>query len=263
MIDARRWGRRLVLVIGIGFLVSPCPTAAQVNIEPFTLGSEQPGWDAKVGANFKLEANETVLLEIDLSPRVGFSRGQNSVTVVGNLGFSERAGTTFRSLYLLHSRYLREIDSTLSAEVFGRVQRDEFAKLNNRVSSGVGLRLEIAADEESATYAGVSLGFEREEWSVEPADRHPRTLTDPRSFGYLAYRVQITENTSLLNTLSASLRLNGNLRDGRIADTATMEVGISERVALQVTFGLAYDSRPPRSQPQVSMALTNGLTVTM
>jgi hypothetical protein len=34
-------------------------------------------------------------------------------------------------------------------------------------------------------------------------------------------------------------------------------------VALQVTFGLEYDSRPPRSQPQVSMALTNGLTVTL
>jgi hypothetical protein len=251
------------VIIGIVLLVAGRPAAAQVNIEPFTLGREQVGWDAKIGANFKLEADETVLLEIDLSPRVDFSRGENSVTVAGNLGFSERAGTTFRSLYLLHTRYLREIDSTLSAEVFGRVQRDEFAKLSNRVSSGAGLRFEIAADEASATYAGFSLGFEREEWAVEPADRHPRTLSDPRTFGYLAYRIQITDNTTLLNTLSTSLRLNGDLQDGRIADTATMEVGISERVALQVTFGLEYDSRPPRSQPQVSMALTNGLTVTL
>jgi hypothetical protein len=251
------------IVAGIVLLVPLCPAAAQVNIEPFTLGREQAGWDATIGANFKLEANETVLLEIDLSPRVDYSRGLNSVTVVGNLGFSERAGTTFRSLYLLHARYLREIDSTLSAEAFGRVQRDEFAKLNNRVSSGAGLRFEIAADAESATYAGFALGFEREEWSVAPADRHPRTLSDPRTFGYLAYRLQITENTTLLNTLSTSLRLNGDLQDGRITDTATMEVGISERVALEVTFGLSYDSRPPRSQPQVSMALTNGLTVNL
>lgn len=263
MTYTRWWGPRILFVTGILLLVSLRPAAAQVNIEPFTLGREQAGWDAKFGANFKLEANETVLLEIDLSPRVDYSRGQNSVTVVGNLGFSERAGTTFRSLYLLHTRYLRQMDSTLSVELFARTQRDEFAKLNNRLSSGIGLRYEIAADEESATYAGVSVGVEGEEWSVDPADRHPRTLSDARSFGYLAYRLQITENTTLLNTLSASLRLNGNLRDGRVTDTATMEVGISKRVALQVTFGLAYDSRPPRSQPQVSMALTNGLTVTL
>ena len=96
---ARWWGVRGL--VGLGLLLvglGPQRVAAQVNIEPFTLGREQAGWAGTVGANFKMESNETVLLEIDLSPRVDFSQGRNSVTVVGNLGFSERAGTTFRSL---------------------------------------------------------------------------------------------------------------------------------------------------------------------
>ena len=255
------WGL-LTLSVLVGGL-APSSAPAQVNIEPFALGREQAGWGGKVGANFKMESNETVLLEIDLSPRIDFSQGRHSVAVVGNLGFSERAGTTFRSLYLLHTRYLRQVDSTLSAEVFGRVQRDEFARLNNRLSTGLGLRFQVTATEESATFAGLSVGVERERWEVEPSDRHPETLAAPRAFGYLAYRLQITDNTTLLNTLSTSLRLGGSLEDGRIVDTASLEVGISERVSLKAAFALAYDSRPPRSQPQVSMALTNGLTVSL
>lgn len=259
------WGAlQRLFTVGLLFaVVLPSSALAQVNIEPFSLGREQTGWEARVGANFKMETNETVLLEIDLSPRVDYTRGKNSVAVVGNLGFSERAGTTFRSLYLLHTRYLREITPTLSAAFFGRVQRDQFALLSNRTSSGAGLRFEVSAEDESATYAGVSFGFEREQLDVAPSNRHPGTISDPRSFAYLAYRLQITENTTLLNTLSTSLRLAGNLEDGRITDTATLEVGISDRVSLTATFAFSYDSRPPQPQPQVSIALTNGLTVSL
>lgn len=264
MFESRWWSVRGLLAFGVLIVAFfPLRVFGQVNIEPFSLGREMTGWKGKVGANFKMESNDTVLLEIDLSPRVDFSQGRNSVAVVGNLGFSERAGTTFRSLYLLHTRYLLQIDSTLSAEVFGRVQRDEFALLNNRLSSGLGLRFQVSAKEESATYAGLSVGGEWERWEVEASDRHPETLSDPRTFGYLAYRLQISDNTTLLNTLSASLRLGGSLEDGRIVDTASLEVGISERVSLTATFALVYDSRPPRSQPQVSLALTNGLTVSL
>lgn len=259
----RFWIRVVVVVGATVILVAPQSAQGQVNIEPFTLGREAQGWAATVGTNFKLEANETLLLEIDLSPRVDYTSGANTVTAVGELGFSERAGTTFRSLYFFHTRYLRQFSDLLSGEVFARVERDEFALLTNRLASGLGIRVKIAATEGSATFAGVSLGAEREEWDVSASDRHPSSLFDPRSFTYLAYRVQISENTTLLNTVSGSLRLAGQLQDGRIADTATMEVGITDRVALKVTFGLAYDSRPPASQPQVSLALTNGLTVSL
>lgn len=242
-----------------------CPRnlIAQVNIEPFSLGEDMEGWNSKVGADFKIESNETVLLEVDLAPRVDYAWGKNVVSTVGSLGFGERSGTTFRSQFLLHTRYLRRIDSTTSLEVFTRLARDEFALLNRRIASGGGVRLKISADEESATFAGASLGYEGERWDVEPADRHPETLSDLRTFGYLAYRLQITETTTLLNTLRASLRLANNLGDGRIADTATLQVEISERVSLNASFGLEYDSRPPRSQPEVSMALANGLVVTL
>lgn len=258
------WTVQCLSILGLlGIMLLPASALAQVNIEPFSLGREYTGLEAKVGANFKMETNETVLLEIDLSPRVDYVRGKNSVSVVGNLGFSERAGTTFRSVYLLHTRYLLELGSTLSAEFFARTQRDEFALLSNRVSSGAGLRFEVVAEDEAATYTGFSFGFERERWEVEPSNRHPETLSDPRAFGYLAYRLQISENATLLNTLNASLRLGGDLEDGRITDTATLDVGISDRVSLQATFALSFDTRPPEPQPEMSLALTNGLTVSL
>lgn len=246
-------------------LAALCPQTlvAQVNIEPFSLGEDVYGWNARLGADFKMESNDTVLLEIDLSPRVDYAWENNAVSTVGSLGFSERSGTTFRSQSLLHTRYLRRIDSTSSLEVFTRIARDEFALLNRRVASGVGIRLKVSAEDESVTFAGISLGYEGERWDVEPDDRHPETLDDPRSFGYVAYRVQITETTTLINTLRASLRLADDFDDGRITDTATLQVEISERVSLDASFGLEFDNRPPQSQPEVSMALTNGLVVTL
>lgn len=248
------------MALGVGGLAAH-PARAQVNIEPLNPGQERAGWQAQVGANFTMEANETVLLEVDLSPRIDYVRAANAVAMVGNVGFSERAGTTFRNLFLLHSRYLRQLSPTVSAEVFARVQRDAFAALNRRLSSGAGLRFRVAADEESSTYAGFSLGVEGEQWDVEPEDRHPETLNDPRAYGYLAYRIQITENTTLLNTINTTLRLAGQLDDVRVTDTATLQVGISEQVALTASFELQFDNRPPRSQPEVSLALKNGLTL--
>jgi len=253
------------IALALVLLVSragPRKAAAQVTIEPFSLGQEEAGWDVRVGANFKMESNETVLLEIDLTPRVEYARKAHSVAAVGNVEFSERAGSTFRNLFLLHTRYLYRLGSDIRVEGFMRVQRDEFALLNSRVSGGGGLRFQVSSDAQAATYGGLAVGVEAERWDVEPDDFHPESLTDPRTYGYLAYRLNITDNTTLLNTVTGSLRLAGNLGDGRITDTATLQVEISERVALTASFGLEYDSRPPESQPEVSMALKNGLTLT-
>lgn len=262
--EKRRIQYSIAHMIALGMAVAvliPHLTLAQVNIEPVSPGQERTGWHAQVGANFTMEANETVLLEVDLSPRVDYVRAASSVAIVGNVGFSERAGTTFRNLFLLHSRYLHQLNPTVSAEVFARAQRDAFAALNRRLSSGAGVRFKIAADEQASTYAGLSVGVEGERWDVEPEDRHPETVRGPRAYGYLAYRIQVTENTTLLNTINATLRLAEQLDEVRVSDTATLQVGISEQVALTASFELQFDNRPPRNQPEVSLALKNGLTV--
>ena len=131
------------LSLGLGVvLFCPPPAAAQItaSIEPFSLGMQEAGWKARVGANFTMEANETVLLAIDLDPRIDYVRGKNSVTVVGNAGFTERGGTTVRNQFLFHTRYLRAVGPRTSTEVFTRARRDRFALINSRLSSGVGLR---------------------------------------------------------------------------------------------------------------------------
>lgn len=246
-------------------LLIPPPAQAQItaNIEPFSLGMQKTGWNVKVGANFTMEANDTVLLAIDLDPRVDYVRGKNSVTIVGNAGFTERAGSTVRNQFLLHTRYLRAVGSKTSAEVFTRARRDEFALINSRLSTGTGLRFEITNTEEAATYAGVSLGFQRERLDLGSDADHPTSLNDPRAFGYLAYRQKITDNTTLLNQVRTGLRLGGDFEDVRLTNSATLEVGISENVSLTATFGFGLDSKPPGDQPDVSMSLTNGLTVSL
>ena len=246
-------------------LLLPRSTAAQVtaNIEPFSLGMQKTGWNAQVGANFTMQANETVLLAIDLDPRVDYVRGKNSVTVVGNAGFTERAGTTVRNQFLLHSRYIRAIGSATGAEVFTRARRNEFALINSRLSTGAGLRFEVVNTEGTATYVGASLGFQRERLDLDPDADHPASLDDPRGFGYLAYRQEITDNTTLLNQFRTGLRLAEDFDDVRLTNSATFEVEVSENVSLTATFGVNLDSDPPGNQPDVSMSLTNGLSVSL
>ncbi len=261
--------RRLLLgIAGLGLFAAcglPHSSMAQVtaNVEPFSLGQQEPGWDAQVGADFKMEANETVLLSIDLSPRIDYVRGANSVTVVGEAGFTERAGTTVRNKFLLHSRYLRELGLGVRGEVFTRILRDEFSLVNSRFSVGIGPRFEIVNTEETATYAGIQGGFQSERLDLDASAEHPRTLDDARAFGYLAYRQQITDNTTLLNTLRTGVRLAGDLDDVRLTNSATMEVEVSENVSLNASFDVQLDSDPPGDQPDVSMSITNGLTVSL
>ena len=255
-----------LFVFGLGTaLLCPLPAAAQItaNIEPFSLGQREEGTNTTVGANFTMEANDTVLLEIDLDPRLDYVQGANSVTVVGNVGFSERAGTTIRNQFLVHTRYLRDVGSGVSAEVFTRALRNEFSLINSQVSSGVGLRFEITNSEETSTYAGISGGFQSERLDLDSGADHPNALDDPRGFGYLAYRQQITENTTLLNTLRTGLRLADDLNDVLLTNSATLEVGVSDNVSLTATFGVELDSQPPGNQPDVSMSLTNGLSVSL
>jgi len=255
-----------LLALGLGAsLLGPLSAAAQItaNIEPFSLGQQEEGTNATLGANFTMEANDTVLLAIDLDPRIDHVQGPNSVTVVGNVGFSERAGTTIRNQFLVHTRYLRDVGSGVSAEVFTRALRNEFALINSQVSSGVGLRFEVTNTEETATYAGILGGFQSERLDVDASADHPDALDDPRGFGYLAYRQQITENTTLLNTLRTGLRLADDLNDVLLTNSATLEVGVSDNVSLTATFGVELDSQPPGDQPDVSMSLTNGLSVSL
>ncbi len=190
-----------------------------------------------------------------LDSLLGFRHGISSLEIslsheidVCALEVGERSGTTVRSQSLLHTRYLRQIDSTSSLEVFPRVSRDECALLDRRGASGgystQGFR------KRRVGYRCGGLGGLRgravERGAGRPTYGSPRR---PGSFGYLAYWVQITE-TTLLNTPRALLRLADNLDDGRIADTAPLQVVISECVSLNASFGLEHDSRPHSLSPR-------------
>lgn len=249
-----------LVAMGIGAVI-PFAAVGQVNVEPFTLGTSSDGFRARIGANFKMEANETVLLEIDLSPRFDYTTGRHTTSVLGTVEFSERAGNTFRDNALAHLRHLVAIREGVSVEGYGRIRHDTFAALRRRVTGGAGLRFRVATDSVSATYAGVSGAVESELWAVTPEDAHPSEQTDVRTVGYLAYRVTLTETTTLLNTIGASWRMAGTLEDVRVFDAATLQVTITEQVALTAAFGFEYDSRPPQTQPQVTMTIKNGITI--
>lgn len=237
------------------------PAEAQVSIEQVSLTKELEGFKTTAGATFKMETSQTVLLEMDLTPRIDYGWSDNLLFFVGNLGFSERGGETFRNQLFLHGQYRHQLTPTLAVETFFQTARDEFELLRRRYFGGVGLRWRVHREETTETFFGLtpSVGYER--LNVTPEDNHPRTTTNVRLATYLVYRLKVNETTTLLNTVYVVPRVD-DPEDVRVRDDAVLQVSITDRVALTATFSLKFDSRPPESLPEVVLALNNGLTVT-
>jgi putative salt-induced outer membrane protein YdiY len=235
--------------------------AGQVNTERMR-ALDVDGVRFEVGGDVAVQSGNADLFEVGMSLRIDVRSQANYLFLVGDLRYGEKDGDPFRNRSFAHLRYNRTLTPWLVAEGFTQVERDGFAQLQLRTLGGAGLRVQYVNTDAFKLFQGTTPMYEFENLDASAVTVHPATSSHIRWSNYVNVRLQLTDNTYLLNTIYVQPRADA-LGDTRILDDARLAVALSKRVTLNIRFNLRYDSRPPDEVEDLDLALRNGITVAL
>lgn len=247
---------RLLLATALSLLLAPL-APAQVNIEALRAAELEQGWSLAGSAGVEFRAGNTDLLSVEIGSRLNYVAGPHHAFIVGRLNLQSINDVEQVNEHLVHVRYNRTLKTWLIGEAFVQTEHNEQQLLDRRYLVGVGARF-MALDNETATVAlGVTPMVEYERLDFE-------TDTDEdfivRVSTYASTRVRVAERVNLFNVVYLQPQV-GELDDLRILDEATLAIGITEAVSLNVALRLRYDSEPPETVDGLDVAVRNALVI--
>jgi len=255
---------RLVLcsVLITGCCVLPGVVHAQVNIEVLRTDSLPLGRSGSVGGDMSIRTGNVDFIALDVRGRVYNVTPTETRLIVGNggLGFLDRS--RFASNGLLHyRRSYTSVSRYFDPEWFGQLNYDRAQRLTFRAVAGGGVRTAFAQGEWGQFGAGSSGILEYERLALPDTAVHARRTLEMRWSNFLTLRVVPTDNLVITSTTYMQPALT-DFGDFRALENLRLSAGVTETLALTVSFDLRYDSRPPDGLAALDTRLRTGVTYT-
>lgn len=248
------------LVTSVGLI--PRGLQAQVNIEVLRTDSLPLGQSGSVGGDLSIRTGNVDFIALDFRGRVYSVTPDETRLIVGNggLGFLDRS--RFASNGLLHyRRSYTAISRFVDPEWFGQLNYDRAQRLTFRAVAGGGLRTAFASGSWGQFGAGSSGILEYERLDLPDTASHLRRTLDVRWSNFLTLRVVPTSNLVITSTTYVQSALT-DVGDFRALENFRLSAGVTETLALTVSFDLRYDSRPPDGLAALDTRLRTGVTYT-
>jgi hypothetical protein len=102
--------------------------------------------------------------------------------------------------------------------------------------------------------------FEHERLELVPEDEHPDRTSHHRLTTYLTANADVGEGGVISATIYTQPRIDA-WGDVRVLAETRLSAGLSERLALTVSWNLRHDSRPPEGVADLDTTLKTGLAV--
>ncbi len=258
--NGRRRTRRGLSTILLGLLVAAAPVRAQVNVEKLRAFNTD-GVGVSFDGTVALLAGNSDVIDLGLKSRLDVRRGRHYAFLIGSVRYGESNDVQSRERAFAHLRYNHDLTPRLIGEAFAQVEHDGFTLLQLRLLGGAGVRVRYLRAENPGVFQGSSIFFEAEEFDGARAGEHPASTRVWRWSNYLHLRLQLTDQTYLVNTVYVQPRF-GAFGDVRVLDEAALAVALGAHLTFTAGFNLRYDSRPPGDVKPLDLALENGLSLT-
>jgi hypothetical protein len=145
-------------------------------------------------------------------------------------------------------------------EVFGQAGHDRSWRLSFRALAGAGPRFRLLDGPRAQVRWGVAYMFEHERLELLPEDEHPDRTSHHRLTTYLTANADVGEGGVISATIYTQPRIDA-WGDVRVLAETRLSAGLSERLALTVSWNLRHDSRPPEGVADLDTTLKTGLAV--
>ena len=186
---------------------------------------------------------------------LNIERGErDELLMLLNFVYSETFGVKDTNNGQAHLRYVFNAQERYAYEFFTQIEFDKFKDLNDRTLFGATIRQRLFRDEQDSFYLGYG-GFYEMEHYEDNVHRFSQ-----RGNVYLSFVKKLFERVSATATgyYQPSVR---KLEDYRIRFEGGMNVEISSRLALELTYTLAHDNQLPVDVVKTDMTYLTGISI--
>jgi len=167
-----------------------------------------------------------------------------------------------------HLRYRRERRARLGVDLFTQAQWDGPRGMEVRYLLGGNVRYTIGKDTAGSVDVAAGLMYEYERWGYDgiaeedrPVDQGAVRVSHPRINTYIRFNRQVSESLRLLFMNYLQARTDRGFDRPRIATSFLLDVAISGKVSLNVSYNSIYDFAPVVPIRRFYFELGNGITV--
>lgn len=244
---------QVVFILLLGFFT---PATAQiVNIENKRLGGED-GWGGSLDMFVNFTKNTKELWQIGSKGAVQFQSRKHTSLFLVDYSLNKADNADFLNKGYTHFRYNYDFGDKQfwSAEAFGQAQFNKIQKIDIRVLSGAGLRLNLVDKDSLSFQLGSVAMYEYERLTINEIVENKY-----RSSTYLSFDIQPTA-TFGFNTIVYYQPRFDDFSDYRISNESTMYLKIASFITFKLIYNLSFDSRPPDGVPDTIYSLKNALS---
>ncbi len=235
---------------------------SQVNIEKYNSVRGYQGFSGNLSFYISAKTGNTDIQEFGADTKLGYTGNNFHTLLIGQGTFGWKDGNQYSNNALLHLRYIRELNSIISPEIFSQIDYDKKRLLLFRSLIGGGVRLSFVTDSLKSLSYGTSYMFEYEKLDLPSNSKHLNKTYNHRWNNYLSYSNSVSSNSRISLAVYFQPRFD-NFNDFRILSENFISVRISTKLALSLNFRLRYDSQPPDNIKNFDTSSSMGITLNL
>lgn len=238
-------------------LLTHASAQAISNIESQRPGPPPEGWSGHLEFSASGQSGNVEEDRYGLGGKLVFKAEENTVFAIIEGADSRSQGIKTTDEAFAHTRFIRELNETVSLEAFGQWQENAFANLLSRYLLGTGGRFELLSKPDAYSF---SLGLGAfHEWERTDLGTYTEEDETWRLNTYWSYQHQLNEQVNWFNTVYLQPSLDDS-DDYRVLFDTGLTVRLTGALQLRVSYNLSHNSQPPRNlaaDPAIDRAETN------
>ena len=236
------------------------PVQAIVNIENMNVLSDEvkQGFEAQLGVDISGKNGNTSKQKAGFDSRLQRFKENGTDFFVFSYEYGESSEVKDTEKSFMHLRHITYISQTLAWEAFAQLENNEFTRLSLRSLIGGGLRFKLGMPSKlHSSYFGTGLFRSKETLDEDPGATDEGSDYATRANLYMVNKIQISDNTSLSNTLYYQPDLS-EASDYRLLEQLRFKVNINQKLSIVLSLDVSRDSRPPQNIKRTDSSYTTG-----
>ena len=238
---------RAFQTIALMALALPQTGHAIISMEDLHLSTPTDGFSGRAELSTSGSGGNSDRSDVSAGTRLQWHRGADTDFLLLSYAYGKSRDVTNTNRSLAHLRHIHQRSARFALEGFGQMERNEFARLSLRSLIGGGMRYRLTGETgKTALIDGTGVFYEHEEISESATSTDAGSDSTWRSNLYLVAKYQPAENIRMVSTTYYQPRLR-SLNDYRLLQSASLQLDITNRLALMLNLDFARDSKPPQA----------------
>lgn len=234
-------------------------TQAQLlNVEGVRASGDSAGWYGELEFDLALKGYNERVLEFTNESNLSYFSDRHAYMLLNSLNFVNIDGNSLISSGYLHLRSTFLRNGKWSPEAFTQYQYNRNLGLNDRALGGAGIKYRFHRSEKWQASVSTAFMYELEEWQLanQPSIKNEYL----KSSSNISLRGKISDTASFLLIGYYQARPDQFFKARSIVETE-LEMDITKRVAVSISFVASYDAAPIIDIPNLTYELRNGLVI--